>query len=44
MLVGKMAHKVIELYMLGTELEKAIESETLYLDTVADNEVKWGKT
>lgn len=44
MLVGKMAHMVLELYLTGTELEKAIVHAQNYLEQVKDSDVKWGKT
>lgn len=44
MLVGKMCHNVIELFMQGTEFNTAVEQQYTYLEWVKDSDVKWGKT
>lgn len=45
MIVGKMAHKVVENYMSGIDINIAIENSITYFNNeVQDNEVKWGKT
>jgi hypothetical protein len=44
MLVGKMCHNVIELFMQGTEFNTAVEQQYIYLEGVKDEDVKWGKT
>lgn len=38
-----MAHAVIELYMLGEDIEKAKEAQFAYLNSINDADVKWGK-
>lgn len=45
MIVGKMAHSVVENYMSGIDINIAIENSITYFNNeVQDNEVKWGKT
>ena len=41
MLVGKMSHMVLELYLTGTTLEKAVEHAQNYLESVKDSDVNW---
>lgn len=43
-LAGKMAHAVIEAFMQGIDINLAQQSQLLWLDTVPDDQVKWGKT
>lgn len=44
MVVGSMAHSVIEMYFQGSSLENAIESNTTWFNNLKDDEIKWGKT
>lgn len=43
-LVGKMSHTVLEMYFSGTPLEVAVQRSQEFLETVKDEDVKWGKT
>ena len=44
MLVWKMAHWVIELYMQGTSVEQAHDSQLAWFNQMPDTDVKWWKT
>lgn len=43
-LAGKMAHGVIEAFMQGIDINLAQQAQLAWLDTVPDDQVKWGKT
>ena len=43
-LAGKMAHGVIEAFMQGIDINLAQQAQLAWLDTVPDEDVKWGKT
>lgn len=39
-----MAHGVIEAFMQGIDINLAQQAQLAWLDTVPDDQVKWGKT
>lgn len=45
MIVGKMAHSVVENFLNQTmTIEQSVDHAIAYLGTIADEDVKWGKT